>query len=134
MTLVLATLGFLSPASRGALLSTAFGLYVLMSAVAGFAAVWLWGQASRSYDGWTAVALRVSLFYPGVLMLIFTVLNVAIKHTGSTGAVPARTYFGIAAVWFLVSAPLALAGGYLAASRAAVREPPTKVRSWEMNH
>lgn len=44
VTLILATLGFLSPASRGALLTTTFGLYVCMSALAGYVAVWLHGQ------------------------------------------------------------------------------------------
>ena len=43
-----------------------------------------------------------------------TVLNIFIKHTGSTGAVPATTYFLIVFVWFLVSIPLAFAGGYFA--------------------
>jgi hypothetical protein len=47
VTLVLATLGFLSPASRGALLTTTFITYVLMSVVAGAVAVFLWGQVRR---------------------------------------------------------------------------------------
>jgi hypothetical protein len=109
VSLILATLGFLSPASRGALLTTTFGLYVLMSALAGYVAVWLQGQVctarvldsvacspnaatawlvlafvtraensshntqiERTYDGWVGVCLQVSLFYPGILMAIFT--------------------------------------------------------------
>jgi hypothetical protein len=42
------------------------------------------------------------------------VLNVFIKHTGSTGAVPATTYFLIVVVWFIVSIPLTFVGGYFA--------------------
>jgi transmembrane 9 superfamily protein 2/4 len=44
VTLVLATLGFLSPASRGALLTTTVMIYVLMSCIAGAVAVFMWGQ------------------------------------------------------------------------------------------
>lgn len=109
-------------------------------------------QIERTYDGWVGVCLQVSLFYPGILMTIFTgarwltrvcrqppemqrnsalrmlktphklpltfppttVLNVFIKHTGSTGAVPATTYLLIVCVWFVVSIPLAFVGGFFA--------------------
>ncbi|KAI8474011.1 MAG: hypothetical protein J3K34DRAFT_383427 [Monoraphidium minutum] len=125
VTLVLATMGFLSPASRGALLTATVFTYVVMSALAGAAAVWLWGQIQRSHDGWVRVALHVGLFYPGILMLIFTVLNIFIKHTGSTGAVPVGIYFAIVAIWLFISAPLALVGGYLGA-RSRVIDHPTK--------
>lgn len=106
-------------------------------------------QIERNYEGWVGVCLQVSLFYPGILMAIFTgassthmrarqargssryaintaplssdphypspaVLNVFIKHTGSTGAVPATTYFLIVLVWFAVSIPLTFIGGCFA--------------------
>ena len=35
--------GFLSPASRGALLTALLVMYLLLALSAGFAAVWLWG-------------------------------------------------------------------------------------------
>jgi transmembrane 9 superfamily protein 2/4 len=125
VTLLLATLGFLSPASRGALVTTTVMIYVLMSCIAGGVAVWLWGQIERNYSGWVGVALHVSLFFPGILMLIFTVLNIAIKHTGSTGAVPAGIYFTIVAIWFLVSIPLTFVGGYVA-TKAPIYDYPVK--------
>jgi hypothetical protein len=66
-------------------------------------------QIERTYAGWVGVALHVSVFYPGILMLIFTVLNIAIKHTGSTGAVPAGIYFTIVALWWVLPALLGVA-------------------------
>lgn len=114
VTLLLATLGFLSPASRGALLTTTMVLYVWLALVAGFAAVYMWGLMERTYVGWPSVCGWVSIYYPGITMLIFTVLNIVIKHTGTLGAVPIGTYFSIVAVWFLVSIPLTFAGGYFA--------------------
>ena len=42
--------GFLSPASRGALLTALLVMYLLLALAAGFASVWLWGliQARRT--------------------------------------------------------------------------------------
>lgn len=125
VTLLLATLGFLSPASRGALLTTTIILFVLLSFVAGGSAVALWGVMERTYEGWIGVALHVSLFLPGIVMLIFTVLNIAIKHTGSLGAVPAGIYFTIVAIWFLVSVPLTFVGGYMA-TKLRILDYPVK--------
>jgi transmembrane 9 superfamily protein 2/4 len=125
VTLLLAALGFLSPASRGALLTTTVVLYVLLAALAGAAGVYAWGWANRSYEGWAGVALRVGAFYPGVCGAIFTALEVAIKHTGSTGAIPAGMYFAILALWFLVSLPLTFVGAFLA-TRLPILDHPVK--------
>jgi transmembrane 9 superfamily protein 2/4 len=81
-TLGLATLGFLSPAMRGALLTTLLVLFVLLSLVAGLVAVYTWGAMERAYTGWPRVCLLVSVYYPGVVMAIFTLVNLVIYHTG----------------------------------------------------
>lgn len=47
--------GFLSPASRGSLLTAALVMYLLLSVAAGYSAVWLWGLVNRSYEGWFKV-------------------------------------------------------------------------------
>ena len=47
--------GFLSPASRGSLLTAALVMYLLLSVGAGYASVWLWGLVNRSYEGWFKV-------------------------------------------------------------------------------
>lgn len=55
ITLLFAALGFLSPASRGSLLTAALVMYLLLSVGAGYSAVWLWGLTNRSYEGWFKV-------------------------------------------------------------------------------
>lgn len=55
VTLLFASLGFLSPAARGSLLTAALAMYLLLSVAAGAAAVWLWGVANRTYEGWHKV-------------------------------------------------------------------------------
>ena len=75
-------MGFLSPASRGALLTTTIILYVWLAVVAGFAAVYAWGLMERSYNGWPIVCASVAVFFPGITLAIFTMLNLVIYHTG----------------------------------------------------
>ena len=82
VTIGLAALGFLSPAARGALLTTTIVMYVWLALVAGFAAVYVWGAMERTYVGWPSVCARVALYYPGITMGIFTLLNMVIHHTG----------------------------------------------------
>jgi transmembrane 9 superfamily protein 2/4 len=82
VTLLLATMGFLSPASRGALLTTTMVLYVWLAVLAGFAAVYVWGLMERSYNGWPIVCATVAVYFPGIVMAIFTLLNLIIYHTG----------------------------------------------------
>ena len=44
--------GFLSPASRGALLTALLVMYLLLAVAAGFAAVYLWGLVNRRSALW----------------------------------------------------------------------------------
>ncbi|EFJ42043.1 hypothetical protein VOLCADRAFT_77298 [Volvox carteri f. nagariensis] len=114
VTLVLAALGFLSPAARGALLTAGMLFFVLLAGVAGFVAVYVWGLMERSFTSWQAVCARVAVYYPGINLLVFTVLNLVIVHTGSTGAVPLGMYFSLGCAWFLVATPLTFLGGMIA--------------------
>ena len=41
--------GFLSPASRGALLTAMLVMYLLLAVAAGFASVYLWGLINRRW-------------------------------------------------------------------------------------
>lgn len=47
--------GFLSPASRGSLLTALLVMYLLLAVAAGYTSVWLWGAINRSYEGWFKV-------------------------------------------------------------------------------
>lgn len=55
--------GFLSPASRGSLLTAALVMYLLLSVAAGYSAVWLWGLVNRSYEGWFKVGGQEGLLW-----------------------------------------------------------------------
>ena len=75
-------MGFLSPAARGALLTTTIILYVWLALVAGFASVYSWGLMERSYSGWPIVCASTAVYFPGIVLAIFTLLNMIIYHTG----------------------------------------------------
>ncbi|KAH7622077.1 putative Transmembrane 9 superfamily member 11 [Nannochloris sp. 'desiccata'] len=123
VTLLFAALGFLSPASRGSLLTAALVMYLLMSAAAGFASVWLWGAVNRSYEGWHKACWRVACFFPGVTVALLTGLNLFLWGTGSSGAIPLGFFFSIIFLWLIVSIPLAYAGGVVASRREIINYP-----------
>ncbi len=60
-------------------------LYVGLAVVAGFSTVYVWGVMERTYNGWPHACFLVSIYYPGIIMAIFTLLNMAIHHTGTGG-------------------------------------------------
>ena len=125
VTLVFATFGFLSPASRGSLLTAALILYLLMSVVAGYAAVWIWGAINRSQDGWHAVCWRTACFFPGVTVTVMSLMNLVLHATGSSGSIPLGFFFSVLFLWLIISIPLAFVGGALA-SRREIRPFPTR--------
>ncbi len=45
--------------------------------------VYVWGLMERSYNGWPIVCAQVAVFYPGIVLSIFTLLNLVIYHTGA---------------------------------------------------
>eukprot|EP00892_Ulva_mutabilis_P012316 jgi/Ulvmu1/9457/UM052_0023.1 len=114
VTLLLAAAGFLSPASRGALLTSSIVLFLLLAISAGFASVWLWSNMQRTSTGWTSVCLKTACYFPGITLAVFTVLNIMITSTGTSGAVPFTMYFSLVALWFVVSIPMTYIGGYMA--------------------
>lgn len=122
-TVFFAMVGFLSPASRGSLVSALLILYLLSASSAGFVAVWLSGIMKRTHEEWRGLCWRVSTYFPGLLFVVFTTVNILVKHTGSTMAVPLRTFFSLFSLWFLISIPLAFVGGYFATNLSIVEYP-----------
>lgn len=125
VTLLFAALGFLSPASRGSLLTALLMMYLLLSVAAGYSSVWLWGVTNRSFEGWFKVCWRVACFFPGVTALVLVTLNMFLWYTGSSGAIPLGFFFSMIFLWLIVSIPLAYSGGIIAARRE-IKPFPTR--------
>lgn len=84
--------------------------YLLLAVAAGYSSVWLWGMVNHSFEGWQRVAWRCAAYFPGITLLIMSLLNFLIVHTGSSGAIPLGAFFSLLALWFLISIPLCFSG------------------------
>ncbi|KAG0579051.1 hypothetical protein M758_4G069600 [Ceratodon purpureus] len=141
VTIFCAALGFMSPASRGMLLTGMVLLYFFLGSVAGYVASRLWCTIRGNASGWKAISLKTACFFPGIVFIILCVLNSILWSVGSTGAIPASLFFVLLLLWFTISVPLTLFGGYLGAKAEPItfpvrtnqipREiPPQRYPSW----
>lgn len=121
VTLVLALLGILSPAHRGAILQGMMFLFTFMGFFAGFTSAVLY----KVFNGvdWKQTTLLTAFMYPGFFFAIFFILNLFIWGQRSSGAVPFITMFALLCLWFGVSVPLVFLGAYFGFRQAAVELP-----------
>ncbi|KAK6151648.1 hypothetical protein DH2020_014283 [Rehmannia glutinosa] len=142
VTILFAALGFMSPASRGTLITGMLFFYMILGIAAGYVAVRLWRTIfCGDHKGWVGVAWKVSCFFPGIAFLILTTLNFLLWGSHSTGAIPFSLFIVLILMWFCISVPLTLVGGYFGAKAPHIeypvrtnqipREiPPQKYPSW----
>ncbi|XP_073156187.1 transmembrane 9 superfamily member 11-like [Henckelia pumila] len=142
VTIMFAALGFMSPASRGTLITGMLFFYTNLGIAAGYVAVRLWKTISfGDAKGWTSVSWKVSCFFPGIAFIILTTLNFLLWGSHSTGAIPFSLFIILILLWFCISVPLTLIGGYYGAKAPHIeypvrtnqipREiPPQKYPSW----
>ncbi|KAL4187546.1 hypothetical protein AMTRI_Chr09g19560 [Amborella trichopoda] len=116
--------------------------YMVLGVAAGYAAVRLWRTInSGDYKGWLSVSWRVACFFPGIAFLILTTLNFLLWGSHNTGAIPFSLFVVLILLWFCISVPLTLVGGYFGVRAAPIeypvrtnqipREiPPKKYPSW----
>nr|GMD40924.1 transmembrane 9 superfamily member 11-like [Ipomoea batatas]GMD47412.1 transmembrane 9 superfamily member 11-like [Ipomoea batatas] len=125
-TIFFAALGFMSPASRGSLITGMLSFYLLLGIVAGYVGVWLL-KTIKCGDptGWFSISWRVACFFPGIAFSILTILNLLLWGSQSTGAIPLLTYIILLLLWFCISVPLTLMGG-LIGTRVPHLEYPIK--------
>eukprot|EP00850_Spirogloea_muscicola_P009818 SM000056S17936 [mRNA] locus=s56:270892:274274:+ [translate_table: standard] len=112
VTIFFAALGFMSPASRGMLLTGTIFIYLLQGIAAGYAAARLWVTMTGLHEGAVGLALKVACFFPGICFVILTLMNFLLWGTKTTGGVPLVAYFFLLALWFGISLPLTIFGAY----------------------
>merc|ERR1712066_788781 len=84
--------------------------------------------ASRLYKmfngtDWKTTTLLTAFLYPGIVFVIFFVLNLFIWGQKSAGAVPFTTMFAMLVLWFGISVPLVFLGSYFGFRKAAIELP-----------
>ncbi|KAL8497531.1 hypothetical protein ACS0TY_021020 [Phlomoides rotata] len=123
VTIVFAALGFMSPASRGMLLTGMILLYLVLGIAAGYAGVRLWTTIKGTSEGWRSVSWSIACFFPGIVFVILTVLNFILWGSKSTGAIPISLYFILISLWFCISVPLTLLGGHIGTRSEPIKYP-----------
>ncbi|CAF0765591.1 unnamed protein product [Rotaria sordida] len=121
ITLIFACFGFLSPSSRGALMTCAIVCYVLLGTPAGYTSA----RFYKMFGGgnWKKNVLMTAIACPGVIFGIFFILNIVLWANGSSAAIPFTTFVALLALWFCVSTPLVFLGAYLGFKRHALQNP-----------
>ncbi|KAJ8562182.1 hypothetical protein K7X08_011473 [Anisodus acutangulus] len=139
VTLTFAVLGFLSPSNRGGLMTAMLLLWAFMGVFAGYASARLYKMFKGSE--WKKITLKTALMFPGVVFLLFFVLNALIWGEKSSGAVPFGTMFALVFLWFGIAVPLVFVGSYVGFKKPAIEDPvktnkiPRQVpeQAWYMN-
>jgi len=126
LTLIFAALGFLSPANRGALMTTLLLLFVFMGVFAGYYSARVYKMFGKG--DWRSNTIFTALLFPGVVFSIFFVLNLFIWGQKSSGAVPFGTMFALLVLWFGISVPLVYLGAFFGQKKDTY-ELPCKVNS-----
>ncbi|XP_036404742.1 transmembrane 9 superfamily member 2 [Megalops cyprinoides] len=121
ITLFLACLGFLSPANRGALMTCAVVLWVLLGTPAGYVSARMY----KTFGGekWKTNVLLTALLCPGVVFADFFLMNLILWVEGSSAAVPFGTLVAVLALWFGISVPLTFVGAYFGFKKQAIEQP-----------
>ncbi|KAK6151529.1 hypothetical protein DH2020_014164 [Rehmannia glutinosa] len=123
VTIVFAAFGFMSPASRGMLLTGMILLYLFLGIAAGYVGVRMWTTIKGTSEGWRSVSWSIACFFPGIVFVILTVLNFILWGSNSTGAIPISLYFILLSLWFCISVPLTLLGGHFGTRAEPIKYP-----------
>ncbi|XP_023025912.1 transmembrane 9 superfamily protein member 2 [Leptinotarsa decemlineata] len=121
VTLVFACLGFLSPANRGALMTNAMMLYVMMGSPAGYVSARIY----KSFGGekWKSNILLTSMLAPGIVFGLFFIMNLVLWAKESSAAVPFSTLLILLALWLLVSVPMNFGGAFFGFRQRRLEHP-----------
>ncbi|KAM1201252.1 hypothetical protein FF1_017540 [Malus domestica] len=124
VTILFAALGFMSPASRGTLITGMLFFFMILGVAAGYVAVRLWRTIGcGDQKGWVSVSWKVACFFPGIAFMILTTLNFLLWGSHSTGAIPFSIFVILLLLWFCISVPLTLVGGYFGAKAPHIEYP-----------
>ncbi|XP_022347318.1 transmembrane 9 superfamily member 2-like [Enhydra lutris kenyoni] len=121
ITLFLACFGFLSPANRGALMTCAVVLWVLLGTPAGYVSARMY----KTLKGvnWKTNFLLTALLCPGVVFIDLFFMNLILWVERSSAAISFGTLIGILALWFGISVPLTFLGAYFGSKIKQFRCP-----------
>lgn len=121
VTLVFALFGFLSPSNRGSLATVLLICWTFFGCVSGYA-------SARTYttlggEQWKTNLILTAVLFPTVVFTIIGMLNFFLIFASASGAVPFGTILAVLLLWFLISAPLSVAGYFYGMKHGAFINP-----------
>jgi transmembrane 9 superfamily protein 2/4 len=124
MTIIVAAIGFLSPANRGYLAIALLVFFLGFASVAGY-------TTARTYkmfggEKWQRTTIITALGFPGFLFTVLMIINAIVWSTGSTNAVPFGSMLAVMALWLCLSVPLVFVGAHFG-FKADKIEPATRI-------
>ena len=124
MTIIVAAIGFLSPANRGYLAIALLVFFLGFASVAGY-------TTARTYkmfggEKWQRTTIVTALGFPGFLFTVLMIINAIVWSTGSTNAVPFGSMLAVMALWLCLSVPLVFVGAHFG-FKADKIEPATRI-------
>jgi transmembrane 9 superfamily protein 2/4 len=69
--------------------------------------------------------VQTAFLFPGVVFVVFFILNFFVWGKGSSGAVPFGTLFALLFLWFGISVPLCFVGSYFGFRKKVMMHPTT---------
>lgn len=121
VTLVFALFGFLSPSNRGSLATVLLICWTFFGCVSGYA-------SARTYttlggEQWKTNLILTAVLFLTVVFTIIGMLNFFLIFASASGAVPFGTILAVLLLWFLISAPLSVAGYFYGMKHGAFINP-----------
>jgi len=123
-TMMCSMLGLINPMKKGQTLTAIVLLYVLCGCVAGYISARIFKFCDAK--AWKQNTFLTAAALPGVLISIFTVLNVFLHIAGAATAVHFFTLLAILGLWITISTPMVFAGSFFG-FRAEKLQVPVKV-------
>lgn len=110
ITMLAAILKLVNPIRKGQTLTAVLVLYVLSGSVSGYTSARI--AKFCELKSWKTNTILTATALPGLLVGIFTILNVFLTFAGAATAVSFWLLLAIFALWVGVSAPLVLVGAF----------------------
>merc|ERR1711937_821525 len=121
ITMIFAAFGFLSPEHRGALLQAFVFIFTCMGGVAGYTSARF--HKLFGLTEWKQCTLMTAFGYPGLVFVVFFVIDLMPWHEGSSQAVPFSTLVALVVLWFGISVPLVFLGAAFGFKQEVVSTP-----------
>jgi transmembrane 9 superfamily protein 2/4 len=121
LTIIFASMGFLSPARRGSLVTALLILYVLMGGVSGYTMARLY----KTFKGksWQKATIVTAFGFPSLAFAVFFLMNMLAISKESSDAVPFSRMLMLLLLWFGISTPLVFFGAYFGFKLDAIEFP-----------